>query len=304
VSATREATRGTEARSARAALERRLAMLSDLEVAELLPLFDDVSIGRRFWEDAISTLYNERVKFRANTRDDSGVPIPAAPESEAGIFAPIPIVKAVDALDRIALPDAEPVALDVGRALERRRSRRDYTGGSIPAGQLATMLHLAAGVTGRTRGYGYNTLPLRTFPSSGGLGVPEVYVVVRAVGDIPAGLYHFDPTDRSLGLLRPGDHGRLLQECCLGQPMLATASVTVLVTGCFARLRWKYGERAYRYMCMDIGYLGQSLYLAGEGLGLGVCAIAGFMDDAVEQFLGVDGRDEIPLLLTTIGVVS
>jgi SagB-type dehydrogenase family enzyme len=77
-----------------------------------------------------------------------------------------------------------------------------------------------------------------------------------------------------------------------------------MITGCFDRLRWKYGERAYRYMCMDIGYLGQSLYLVGEALGLGVCAIAGFMDDAIEQFLGVDGRDEIPLLLTTVGIVG
>jgi hypothetical protein len=37
-------------------------------------------------------------------------------------------------------------------------------------------------------------------------------------------------------------------------------------------------------------------------MGLGVCAIAGFMDDAIEQFLEVDGRNEIALLLTTIGV--
>lgn len=96
----------------------------------------------------------------------------------------------------------------------------------------------------------------------------------------------------------------MLRTACLGQPFLETAAVTVIVTGCFDRLRWKYGERAYRYMCMDIGYLGQSLYLVGEALGLGVCAIAGFMDDALEHILGVDGRDEIPLLLTTVGVLQ
>ena len=38
-------------------------------------------------------------------------------------------------------------------------------------------------------------------------------------------------------------------------------------------------------------------------MGLGVCAIAGFMDDAVEEFLGVDGLSETALLLTTVGFV-
>jgi SagB-type dehydrogenase family enzyme len=78
---------------------------------------------------------------------------------------------------------------------------------------------------------------------------------------------------------------------CLEQPFVERAAAIILITGCFDRLRWKYGERAYRYMCMDIGYLGQNIYLVGEALNLGACAIAGFMDDAVEQFLGVDGRE-------------
>lgn len=290
--------------ASRAVLQQRLGLLSDFECDQLVRLFDDVTVGRRFWEDEISTLYNERVKFRSSARDDgSENPIPAAPETEAGIFAPIPIVKATRSSERLVLPDPEPLALGVGDALERRRSRREYADRPIPARRLASLLHFGAGVTGSTSGYGYSRLPLRSFPSSGGLGVPEVYASVQSVDGIPVGLYHYAPIEGALELVRPGNHGSYLRMACLGQPYLESAAVVVLVTGCFDRLRWKYGERAYRYMCMDIGYLGQNLYLVGEALGLGVCAIAGFMDDAIERFLGVHSTGEIPLLLTTVGTL-
>jgi SagB-type dehydrogenase family enzyme len=55
-------------------------------------------------------------------------------------------------------------------------------------------------------------------------------------------------------------------------------------------------------MCVDIGFLGQNLYLVAETMGMGVCAIAGFLDEEIEQFLGVDGQDEIALLLATVGI--
>jgi nitroreductase len=55
-------------------------------------------------------------------------------------------------------------------------------------------------------------------------------------------------------------------------------------------------------MCIDIGYVGQNLYLMAEALGLGACAIAGFLDDGMERFLALDNPSEFPLLLTTVGV--
>ncbi|MBW7883909.1 MAG: SagB/ThcOx family dehydrogenase, partial [Caldilineaceae bacterium] len=87
----------------------------------------------------------------------------------------------------------------------------------------------------------------------------------------------------------------------LGQPYVASAAAVFLISGYYERLRWKYGERAFRYMCMDVGFLAQNIYLVGEALKLGVCAIAGFVDDAVEDLLGINGQDEVGLLLVTVG---
>ena len=55
-----------------------------------------------------------------------------------------------------------------------------------------------------------------------------------------------------------------------------TASVTFIWTALVERSRWKYRQRAYRYIYLDAGHIGENLYLAGGALGLGVCAIGAF----------------------------
>jgi len=288
---------------ARSELGRLVEALSETECDHLLRLVREVAGGERFWETEISTLFNQRVKMRAlNSSEGASMAAPAAPETEHGVFAPIPIVKSYQNAERIPLLPPEALAAPTSEVLNTRRSRRDYTGQAISLQQLSNLVYYSCGVTGRTQGYGYVQLPLRTFPSCGGLQDPEAYLSIQSVDGVSPGLFHYHAVDHVLELMRPGEHGARLRSLSLGQPQLETASVVFLITGCFDRLRWKYGERGYRYMCIDAGYLGQNIYLTGEAMGLGVCAIAAFMDDAIEEFLGVDGTNETSLLLTTIGV--
>jgi SagB-type dehydrogenase family enzyme len=67
------------------------------------------------------------------------------------------------------------------------------------------------------------------------------------------------------------------------------------------RGRWKYQQRAYRYIYLDAGHACQNLYLACEALGLGCCAVAAFDDDAVNRILDVDGKEEFAIYLATVG---
>jgi SagB-type dehydrogenase family enzyme len=62
----------------------------------------------------------------------------------------------------------------------------------------------------------------------------------------------------------------------------------------------KQGDRAYRYLHMDAGHLGQRLNLAAIHLGLGVSGIGGFFDDQVNEVLGIP-TDEAVLYITTLG---
>jgi SagB-type dehydrogenase family enzyme len=289
--------------TAREELAQLIEGLSATECDRFLRLVNNVAAGERYWEAEISTFYNERVKIRSVS--SSAVlqfAAPAAPESEQGVFAPIPIVKSYRGAERVPLLPPEPLPAAIGEVLSKRRSRREYSGQSMSVQQLSTLVYYSCGVTGRTQGYGYVQLPLRTFPSCGGLQVPEVYLSVQTVDGLAPGLYHYHPIDHVLELMRLGHHGAQLRAMSLGQPQLETACLVFLVTGCFDRLRWKYGERGYRYMCMDTGYLGQNIYITGEAMGLGVCAIAGFSDDGVEELIAVDGCNETSLLLSTVGV--
>lgn len=290
--------------SAKEELQRLVSALSDYECSHLLSVVHEVAVGERFWEGDIGILYNEYVKARYFniSRNLSNV-IPAGPAGDEGIFVPIPIVKSYPNARKIALPTPEPVTTDYSRTVLSRRSRRDFGDDPLTLSQLSTLLLHACGVTLFVEGYDYTRLPLRSFPSSGGLQAPEVYLSVQRVKDLLPGLYHYQPIDHVLELLKEGSYGETLRNLALGQPFVETASVVFVLTGYYDRLRWKYGERSYRYMCIDTGFLGQNLYLAAEAMGLGACAIAGFIDDAAEKFLDVDGKSEIVLLLVALGTL-
>jgi len=283
-------------------LLRLVSTLSEYECSQLMGLVGGTVAGNRFWETDIATLYNESVKLRYfNVTRNAAAAAPPVPVVEDGIFAPIPILKSYSAAERVALPAPPSIVSEFGETLLNRRSERDYDGRAISLEVLSALLQHGCGTTGFAPAYGYNRLPLRTFPSSGGLQAPEVYLSAQAVEGVNPGIYHYHPVDHALELIKPGNHGAALRNLALDQPWVETASVVMIITGFYERLRWKYQARGYRFMCMDAGFLAENICLSARALSLGACAIAGFIDDALETLLGIDGEDEVPLLLISVG---
>ena len=260
---------------------------------------EDTVAGERFWEGDAGLFYNDYVKLRFFR---IGRNVPTAPVIDHDAFVPMYVTKAYPGVERRRLPEPSPVDLPLDQAVQRRRSRRNYTGDGVPLNQLSALLRHGCGVSATVSAYGYERLPLRTFPTHGGLQSPETYLWARAVADLEPGLYHYEPRSHSLELLQLGDFASRLTAIAFGEQYVGEAAAVLLVTGMYDRLRWKYGERAYRFLCMDAGFLGENVYLVCEGLGLSVCAISGFAQDAVEDLLGVDGRQELALLMLTVGV--
>ena len=62
----------------------------------------------------------------------------------------------------------------------------------------------------------------------------------------------------------------------------------------------KYGDRAYRYLHLDAGHIGQRLNLAAIQLGLGASGIGGFFDDEVNKLLQLP-PEQIIVYVTTLG---
>jgi SagB-type dehydrogenase family enzyme len=293
--------------SAKHDLTRVIDSLSEYECQHLSRLVGNLAAGERFWEGDVAVFYNEYVKMRSSvvSHDPSSF-VSTAPMHQEGIFAPIPLIKAYPSATRIDLPQPSNIPVSLSEVLIQRRSTRRYTDQPLSLFELATLLQHGAGVTGSAAAYDFRKLPLRTFPSAGALQAPEVYCFTRAVVDVPQGLHHYNCIDNVLETLIAKDKALWPTLCAAvpGQPYIASAAAVFVITGYYERLRWKYGSRGYRYMCMDVGFVAANLHLAGQGMSVGICAVAGFLDDVLEGLLGVDGEDEMPLLLVTVGHVK
>jgi SagB-type dehydrogenase family enzyme len=82
---------------------------------------------------------------------------------------------------------------------------------------------------------------------------------------------------------------------------MAEASIVFLWTAVFERSKWKYGQRAYRYVYLDAGHIAQNFALSAVSLGLGSCQIGAFFDDEINQILRVDGIGESVVYLSVVG---
>jgi SagB-type dehydrogenase family enzyme len=139
--------------------------------------------------------------------------------------------------------------------------------------ELERLLRLGAGVVRRRRGYDF-----RTYSSAGALYPIEVYV---ATAD---GLFHFHPQELRLRRLRDEDV----------RGALGGGEVVLALTGILWRTAWKYGARGYRHLFWDAGtMLANLLELADRKARV----VSGFVDDDVNDVLGVDGIDETALAL-------
>jgi SagB-type dehydrogenase family enzyme len=180
--------------------------------------------------------------------------------------------------------------------MQARRSVRQYQETPIAALDLSQLLWAAQGVTRTDQGFG-----LRTTPSAGALYPVETYIVVHSVQGIDPGVYHYSVERHELEQLRKGDFREPLADAAMGQGMAATANAVFVWTAVFQRCKWKYGQRAYRYVYLDAGHIAQNVALAAVALGLASCQIGALYDDEVNALVGADGKEESVLYMTTVG---
>jgi len=210
--------------------------------------------------------------------------------------------KTYPAAARSPLPDPSGwQALSLEQTIGARRSVRDYTGEPLTLDDLSRLLHAAQGLTEPHRGF-------RAAPSAGALYPIELYPVVRDVVGLEPGIYHYAVQEHALahGCTHPqwvqaGDWHTGVMQAGLGQSVLGRAAVCFVLSAIFQRTRWKYRERAYRYVLLEAGHVGQNLCLAATGLGLGACTVGAFDDDDLNELLGLDGQEEAALYIIAVG---
>ena len=167
---------------------------------------------------------------------------------------------------------------------------------AIDARLVATLLFLTGGVTRTAGGPGGRQIFFRAAQSAGNLQPVELYVVAGPDLDgITPGVHHFAPLEFGLGQLRTGDYRALLD---------VTERLVIVLTGLVWRTAWKYGERGWRHLYWDAGSMIANLLAAADAHGLSPQVITAFDDELVARLVGIDGVDETPLAIVTLGPPS
>src|ERR1035441_1747495 len=175
---------------------------------------------------------------------------------------------------------------------------------SVPGIQdLARLLYFSAGIT-KQRAYSGGEIYYRAAACTGALYEIELYVVTGDLPGLDAGVYHFNPADVSLRLLRKGDFRGNLAQATAMQPAVVHAPATIICTGTYWRNAWKYQERTYRHFGWDNGTLLANMLAVSAASGLPAEIVLGFVDAEVNRLLDLDTRREVSLCLVAIGRTS
>lgn len=195
--------------------------------------------------------------------------------------------------NEIRLPTPDVVG---ERALEgllsQRRSVREFTDRLLSLVEVGQLAWAAQGVTHRDG--------LRTAPSAGALYPLELYVVAGAVEGLEPGVYRYRPEGHYLEATAGGDRRAALARAALDQSWVADAAAIFVFTAVYQRTARKYGERAVRYVHMEVGHAAQNLFLQAEAFGLGSVVVGAFDDARVAKVLDLP-EDRMPLSLMPVG---
>jgi SagB-type dehydrogenase family enzyme len=177
----------------------------------------------------------------------------------------------------------------------KRRSTRQYNGGAIALEQLNAILDF----TYHPSHYIYQHLD--QCPDLFDRDLISTFVAVLSVDGLDDGCYYYAPLAEELRQVRFKNFRQELHYLCLGQNLGRDAAAVVFHTADLKKAVEKYGDRAYRYLHLDAGHLGQRMNLGAIYLDVGVSGIGGFFDDQVNEVLGIP-EDEAVLYITTLGV--
>jgi SagB-type dehydrogenase family enzyme len=202
----------------------------------------------------------------------------------------------------VALPrDFPPSECSLEEAMTGRRSVHRFSSAPVGLATLAKILYMGGGIVCSVEGDDGVEWSLRAAPSGGGLYPCGLYCAASRVEGLTPGLYFYDPLRHALELVAGLDPAPALAAATNLREEVCGASACVLISAAFARSKFKYGERAYRFVLLEAGHIAQNLLLAAQAEGLGSLPVGGFMDDPVNDLLQLDGVEEAVLYLVLIG---
>lgn len=191
-------------------------------------------------------------------------------------------------------------SIDLRDAIEKRESIRTYSWDPLTIEELAFLLWCTQGVRENVQGQ----FTFRTVPSAGARHALETYLLVNNVMGLTPGLYRYLALEHQLAEINlEPDIADRIAAACVNQRFLKENAVTFLWTAVAYRMKWRYGERGYRYLHLDSGHVCQNLYLAAQAVECGVCAVGAFYDTRMNPILDIDGEKQFLVYLAAVGKI-
>jgi SagB-type dehydrogenase family enzyme len=227
---------------------------------------------------------------------------------------PPPHLKEPIAAKGIALPapsastppvSTPPAADSFTDVLTQRRTWRRFGTRALSLDELGTLLGMTFGVQDWIEVDGWGRMPLKTAPSGGARHSIEAYVLVRRVGGLKPGLYHYQPAAHELHPIRTKPAAAAAADFRAYLPRqgwYAGASALILMTAVFPRVQWRYPfARAYRTVIAEAGHHCQNVCLVATWLGLAPFCTMALADSRIEKDLGIDGLTESVIYAAGVG---
>ena len=181
------------------------------------------------------------------------------------------------------------------KAIKRRRTIRSFREETVTEKQFSQILWAAQGIT-EDRGY------KRAAPSGGALYPLDVFAVSgkNGVKNLKEGVYRYNTRNHSVTKVAEGDRKREVARASLGQMWMADAAVLFVLTAEYDRITVKYGKRGIRYALIEVGHVGQNIFLQCQSLGLAAGIVGAFDDRKVTEVMGTE-KKHAPLLIMPVG---
>lgn len=194
-------------------------------------------------------------------------------------------------LEALPQPNVES-ATPLEATLGQRRSVREYSAQPLALADLSQLLWAAQGVT-RSGGR-------RTAPSAGATYPIELYVAAGQVDELAPGLYSYRVRSHELVEVMTEDLRDEIAAAALAQDWIADAPAVIVIAGNVERTAARYGQRAVRYVHMEVGGVAQNIYLQATALGLGTVFVGAFSDTQVKAVLRLP-EGEQPFAIMPVG---
>lgn len=206
----------------------------------------------------------------------------------------IPTIKSVFLSDKgIEFNDS------LSNALFNRKSADKFSEKVVSFDILSFLLKLSAGIKPAK-----NINPAKRFyPSGGGLHSLRIYVDIKKIDGIEAGIYLFNPLEETVDLISKdiSEQDRVKLHCHMLQDTeMKNYSFEIFLAVKPGIVLRKYGEHGWKIILMEAGHIAQNFLLVGAACDIKFRPWSAFDLEAFEKMLRTDSDHEF-LLYSLLG---